>query len=736
MKYACLITLSSLLIVPSLATASLSLKESAEELVQHGGREATVFPEWLHDQGVPVEYQGASASQTGDKVSNLVKFGLGLSPDEPLADRSVLPRHGISENGSFSLVFPRARQAAGIEFSLEISQDLNAFEAAPAALEIVESMDEADLVRLSETADPKRTDARFARLKVELKPDPVPLRAHRLAASLLELSRNQGETQALETARLGDSVVPLYRPDIDGVAYYEFHLFDQEDKPSGYIIVTNGRHDHPIPNWNFEGSPLTTLLKQRAAENGDEATRFYKLDTLFYVAEDQKGREVSFLGNRIAGIKGLEEDMLDKNGIVSAYTGTHDDPDFEKAEDANAGSFEQRLQIDGDVVEFEFFGWEDWRDLKKDFAKAFSVQLGVLRENAARNWEIDDRAEESGEGLRIGQRYPVAILHPLQDWYLSDSKVTEFVDFSVEDRGDHPSVIWLDVKKAPERGEVVFDLELAYANELTEKLRFAVVADSAVEPDSNGAIVASSMATASSSDWNAWTDYWAKNRAIPSGSAHFQQRLYDQFPHSFDGEDSCPVGCGPVAWAMLFGWGDWQAEIFNPSWSGRWGLYREDGGVSTANAIAPREPDGTTEEEGIRNMIKELNVHLETSCTFGGGLTTPWNMPKAHKYLSGRTYTRIRTDYSRILIKWDSLRVKVRDIIRDRGNPALIGIGFAPAHYCLAYGYRWRSRTVKKALGLWESTEYQREFYANMGYGGYQNGWISAETWFAGEIVR
>jgi hypothetical protein len=48
----------------------------------------------------------------------------------------------------------------------------------------------------------------------------------------------------------------------------------------------------------------------------------------------------------------------------------------------------------------------------------------------------------------------------------------------------------------------------------------------------------------------------------------------------------CAVGCGPVAWAILFGWGDRQAAQGNAYWAGRNGLYRQNGGRG-ADAVAP-----------------------------------------------------------------------------------------------------------------------------------------------------
>ena len=63
-----------------------------------------------------------------------------------------------------------------------------------------------------------------------------------------------------------------------------------------------------------------------------------------------------------------------------------------------------------------------------------------------------------------------------------------------------------------------------------------------------------------------WNIYWA-------AGGHSAQPLYDQFDYG-----GCAVGCGPVAWTMLFCWGDYQAGHGNAYWAPRLGLYRENGG--------------------------------------------------------------------------------------------------------------------------------------------------------------
>ena len=94
----------------------------------------------------------------------------------------------------------------------------------------------------------------------------------------------------------------------------------------------------------------------------------------------------------------------------------------------------------------------------------------------------------------------------------------------------------------------------------------------------------------------------------------------------------------------------------------------------------------------------------------------------------------LKSDYSVVGIPWYWLRESARNSIRDRHTPAIIGTG-GLSHYPLAFGYAWRSRTVSACwICWWDTTEYSRFFYVNQGWGGSGNGWVSASTWFVGEV--
>ena len=211
-----------------------------------------------------------------------------------------------------------------------------------------------------------------------------------------------------------------------------------------------------------------------------------------------------------------------------------------------------------------------------------------------------------------------------------------------------------------------------------------------------------------------WTYHWA-------GGA---QPAYYQFDSG-----GCAVGCGPVAWTMLFCWADYQAAHGNSYWAPRWGLYRENGGRG-ANAVAPLVQDA-----GVRNAITEIRGQVGTFCAFGSGATVPWGMPNAWKYLSGRTGTTMRSDWNSAGFHLDSIRNRAIESIANRRTPAVIGTGWL-SHYPLAFGYAWQQRTIRYCvIFCWSDVVTDRCFYVNNGWGGGSAGeWIDAGTWFSGQI--
>lgn len=372
-------------------------------------------------------------------------------------------------------------------------------------------------------------------------------------------------------------VRPLFRPDVGGVAYWEYAV-----QPSGFVIVSTGTHDLPIPNWSSVGEPRSRRLMRMAAQNGRTVARVFKLDTLCYVAEDSASAIVATHGTMPDQLAGLPARLTEQLA--------------ERMED-------RMLRR----------GFPSWRALKVGFAEGFRPLLRQRHEEARIRWD--------GEGFTL------------------------------------------------------------------------------------------------SGSWGPWTTYTADG-----GTS--EQPLYDQFDNG-----SCAVGCGPVAWAMLFGWGDYQAHDGNATWSARTGLYRTDGGTTASGASSSAVAPLSGNTWGIENVMRELNTLMGTWCIGSSGATWPSRMDDAQGYLDLRTGATCTSRGSDVGVNKDSYREDARNSIRDRGTPAVIGTGLL-SHYPLAYKYRWRSKT--DWLGF---TWYDREFYVNQGWGSSSYfEWVDAGTFLVGQL--
>ena len=116
----------------------------------------------------------------------------------------------------------------------------------------------------------------------------VPLDVRRSAAQRLESIRGTDVGRSADAAQFSRDVCPIYRPDLDEIAYYEFELitgsarvqlvtpgaissrvFERKGKERaaaepvrpvrgtghGFIVASAGPHDFPLPHWSLESPP-------------------------------------------------------------------------------------------------------------------------------------------------------------------------------------------------------------------------------------------------------------------------------------------------------------------------------------------------------------------------------------------------------------------------------------------------------------------------------------------------
>jgi hypothetical protein len=554
----------------------------------------------------------------------------------------------------------------------------------------------------------------------------VPRESHRLAAQLIEDMRGGDLAPGWEDAVLGPIVRPLYRPDLDCTAYYEFQVL-VENEPAGFIIVSTGDHDFPIAHWNFTGEPPSRELERKAEEKGIHAARFYKLDALDYAAEDESGEQVVPLGTLPLKVSDMNPDWLNEPAVLSSSTWI---PDRETEDDTNppqGGEFRRTGPQDSPI---KLGAWESWQALKDGYADAYGVLLEDLHRDAREEWEIEQLAREYGEGLARGESRTLALLCENPDISL-EGPGAPLVETELLPRpGGHPAykIMAMDAVWGQ---EMPLNVIVRCPEQEPETLRFVIIEapkvtylpmiqQQAAAASYQGALLQPLGVTGVQS----WGWYWA-------WAGTKEQTMYHQLPfYPPPTISSCSSGCGATAWAMLFGWADHQAQ--NPNWTywhPRWGIFRLNGGYGV-NVRAPLHMD-----QGVMNMTWELRARIGTWCISSNAPTFPWKMDGAANYLKGRTGTKLTTHYNVLGIRESRLRRYARNAIIYRKTPAVIGTGWLK-HYPLAYGYYWRSRRVRKCIlfWCWKKTKYNRYFWVNQGWGGSGNGWVPARTWFAGEI--
>jgi len=186
-------------------------------------------------------------------------------------------------------------------------------------------------------------------------------------------------------------------------------------------------------------------------------------------------------------------------------------------------------------------------------------------------------------------------------------------------------------------------------------------------------------------------------------------------PNQAPNDTSCSSGCGATAWAVVVGWASRRASQ-SPADAAFSGLFRQGDDAKGTTVTAPLRNDSTVAE--VTWTIRE---GLGTFCLGDQGATTPWDMDGIAKYIGSRAPSVNETvKYNSFFFQRGELRDAAVDAICD-GRPAIIGTGsiFAgSAHYPIAKGYKpgW--------------------FELEMGWGGNENGWYEAGTWFMGSLSR
>jgi hypothetical protein len=295
----------------------------------------------------------------------------------------------------------------------------------------------------------------------------VPLAVRRRAAQHLEAVRETEIGVNARRARLATHVVPVRRPDRTDVAYYEFEV-----EPKGFIVVSAGRHDYPLPHWSFDQEPVSRRLEALAEESGKALAKLYKLDSLAYVGEDAGGQKVAQLGDLPLLVEGLPA-LEPSRGKIAATVAA---PAAPVAHDAELNGTAHKVTHSGaKPADISLRAFQSWPELRSGYGERLRPFLAELERRAAETWAIDDLVARSGEGLMTGRPQRVALLEPQAQASLS-GEAAGAVRLQRIAKPGVPPVLELSAASTPFDREATFDLTIVYGSGLTERLPFFLVA--------------------------------------------------------------------------------------------------------------------------------------------------------------------------------------------------------------------------------------------------------------------
>jgi hypothetical protein len=312
---------------------------------------------------------------------------------------------------------------------------------------------------------------------MRVKQKEVPLEVRRRAARHLEEIRGTPMGAGADAAQLGEEACPVHRPDVRGVAYWEFEVAGvkattrrggEDGKPdrrgSGFLIVSAGAHDAPVPHWSLELEPPSRALEAQSEQG--KVAKVMKLDSLAYAAEDAKGTYLSHIGQFPPMPTGLPG-VLPKDVPLSSLE-TH--PATTSKDDKRAGK-QTAKRTGTKAPKPKVAPWPSWAQAKKEYGSAYKHHLRALREHAAHAWEVEELVKKFGEGIHEGEKVVVPLLKPGKAELSGDGAA--IVKMRMLDR--QPPAAELVAGGSDNKAEQEFQLQLTYEDGEAETLKFFVV---------------------------------------------------------------------------------------------------------------------------------------------------------------------------------------------------------------------------------------------------------------------
>jgi hypothetical protein len=302
----------------------------------------------------------------------------------------------------------------------------------------------------------------------------VPMEIRRRVANKLESIRGTPMAPGGGKMWFGEKACPLYRPDMKGIAYWEFEITGlREVRPRehngkssgvGFIIAATGSHDIPIPHWSVTREAPSRALEAKIPQA--QISRVYKLDTLSYSSEDANGKYLAHIGQFPVQISGISGDVSKYRGIVTANAAPKD-----PVKDDSKLS-KHILKIDGSKpAKIKIGAWESWSAAKKGFSKTFRPHLDALASRSLEAWKVEDMISRYGEGILEGQSLTIPFLKPGKFKIAGDAE--KFL--KVENVETPVSAAKMTALPTGDNKELNFQLTISYKDGTSECLRFFIV---------------------------------------------------------------------------------------------------------------------------------------------------------------------------------------------------------------------------------------------------------------------
>ena len=113
------------------------------------------------------------------------------------------------------------------------------------------------------------------------------------------LDQNRLDYYEWRNARVATEAFPVYRPDIEEPAYFEFPVVDsQTGAASGFILMSTGSEDHKVAQWSTTGLSNSQELLRKPGMEMHSDVRLYLVDFFSLVAEGKDGELIAQLGEQ------------------------------------------------------------------------------------------------------------------------------------------------------------------------------------------------------------------------------------------------------------------------------------------------------------------------------------------------------------------------------------------------------------------------------------------------------